>query len=160
MARCHIRRVAALIIAVTTACGCLLTLEEPRYVTRERDAAESTIDSHADGADDELLDSPFDTRGDALADILLDAADDRRVVTPDGSFVDSRVPDALSSDVACNHCESGMTCCNGECVDTRTSEMHCGRCGISCESPYFCNSGRCCTRIVGIGGIIIVVCRQ
>jgi hypothetical protein len=35
------------------------------------------------------------------------------------------------------------TVCGGECVDTRTSQAHCGRCDNACDSGQACNAGTC-----------------
>jgi len=40
-------------------------------------------------------------------------------------------------------CASGQSCCNGACVDTRTSTTHCGGCGTVCGSGQSCCSGSC-----------------
>ncbi|MDQ3036057.1 MAG: MopE-related protein, partial [Myxococcota bacterium] len=40
----------------------------------------------------------------------------------------------------------GLVCCAGACVDTWSSEQHCGTCGIACAS------GRACNRVPGPDG--------
>lgn len=37
----------------------------------------------------------------------------------------------------------GMKACNDFCVDTDTSQNHCGACGVACRSDEVCISGRC-----------------
>jgi hypothetical protein len=39
-------------------------------------------------------------------------------------------------------CAAGLTCCNGRCWDTNTTQHHCGRCGNSCGPPL--GTGGCC----------------
>lgn len=39
--------------------------------------------------------------------------------------------------------ESGMTCCGGQFVDTRTNVQHCGGCGAACPEGYVCVDGVC-----------------
>lgn len=40
-------------------------------------------------------------------------------------------------------CPSGQSCCNGACIDTRTSAAHCGGCGMACGSGESCCNGSC-----------------
>lgn len=42
-------------------------------------------------------------------------------------------------------CDSGLTACDGACVDTKTDPDHCGECGNSCQllGLSLCNRGAC-----------------
>ena len=40
-------------------------------------------------------------------------------------------------------CEGGTTCCGTTCVDTASSQIHCGGCGIACPSSQACVAGVC-----------------
>ena len=40
-------------------------------------------------------------------------------------------------------CSGGLTCCGGECVDTKTDPNNCGVCGTVCRSGL-CVNGLCC----------------
>jgi hypothetical protein len=42
----------------------------------------------------------------------------------------------------CGGCGSGLTCCEGTCVDLKTSAANCGVCGNACLSRR-CNGGFC-----------------
>jgi hypothetical protein len=40
-------------------------------------------------------------------------------------------------------CAAPRQCCGGRCVDTQTSDVHCGSCGNACTSGMECRSGTC-----------------
>jgi len=40
-------------------------------------------------------------------------------------------------------CAAGLTACEGACVDTRTSDSHCGACGRRCVAGSTCRAGAC-----------------
>ena len=40
-------------------------------------------------------------------------------------------------------CSLPLAWCDGECVDTRDDEAHCGGCGDTCESGFVCEGGEC-----------------
>jgi hypothetical protein len=42
-----------------------------------------------------------------------------------------------------NPCDNGQSFCGGKCVDTETNILHCGGCGIACESTELCYQGDC-----------------
>jgi hypothetical protein len=55
-----------------------------------------------------------------------------------GGPVDSGTPDTAPP-----MCMDGETRCDGACVDTNTSDMHCGMCGNSCRGMSSCADGAC-----------------
>jgi hypothetical protein len=43
-------------------------------------------------------------------------------------------------------CRDGLTACDGECVDLRSNDQHCGACGHACREPFWaghCLEGAC-----------------
>jgi hypothetical protein len=40
-------------------------------------------------------------------------------------------------------CSTGLTSCNGVCVDTQTDTQNCGACGLACPSGSVCQFGAC-----------------
>jgi hypothetical protein len=44
-----------------------------------------------------------------------------------------------------NPCDNGQEFCGGKCVDTQTNILHCGGCGMACESDELCYEGACAT---------------
>ncbi|TNE51029.1 MAG: hypothetical protein EP343_06215 [Deltaproteobacteria bacterium] len=40
-------------------------------------------------------------------------------------------------------CPSPYTCCNDACVQLKTSQTHCGACGVACKAGEFCCQGTC-----------------
>jgi hypothetical protein len=40
-------------------------------------------------------------------------------------------------------CTTGLTSCNGTCVDTKVSATNCGTCGATCDTGLVCVSGKC-----------------
>jgi hypothetical protein len=50
-------------------------------------------------------------------------------------------PAAACCDGLC--CGEGLTCCDSECVDTRSSLEHCGACGHACEPGLACAAEHC-----------------
>jgi hypothetical protein len=40
-------------------------------------------------------------------------------------------------------CRSNETCCDGECVDTKTNALNCGQCGTRCQINGICDQGQC-----------------
>lgn len=44
-----------------------------------------------------------------------------------------------------NPCDGGQSFCGGKCVDTTSNILHCGGCGITCESNQLCYEGSCAT---------------
>lgn len=65
--------------------------------------------------------------------------------SPDGSIpdggVDSSVPDGSID--AGPVCPGILERCSGDCVDTDSSLINCGACGVSCGDGQFCAEGRC-----------------
>jgi hypothetical protein len=55
--------------------------------------------------------------------------------------------DLQMSDDSCgtcgNACGSGRTCCAGTCVDLSRNSLHCGECGITCGFAQSCCGGAC-----------------
>ncbi len=45
--------------------------------------------------------------------------------------------------VGLSDCSTGRMRCGADCVDTRTDDAHCGRCGSACTSPNHCVGGVC-----------------
>jgi hypothetical protein len=43
----------------------------------------------------------------------------------------------------CEACPDGTVECGNACVDTMSSEMHCGGCNISCTGDPTCTAGEC-----------------
>jgi hypothetical protein len=43
----------------------------------------------------------------------------------------------------CVECLAGQTRCDGACVDTTSSPLHCGRCGSACTVGQLCTSSQC-----------------
>jgi len=68
-----------------------------------------------------------------------DAGDD----TPDAST--SSDPDAAAPDATPDapSCDTGQQYCAGGCVDTTTSNDHCGSCNNACDSGSTCAAGTC-----------------
>lgn len=46
-------------------------------------------------------------------------------------------------------CGSGLSECNGECLNAKTDPNNCGACGNSCASPLVCSSGSCSDSCAG-----------
>jgi hypothetical protein len=42
-----------------------------------------------------------------------------------------------------NCCATGLSCCDGSCVNLKTSPTHCGACDMPCTSPRTCVDGTC-----------------
>jgi hypothetical protein len=42
-------------------------------------------------------------------------------------------------------CQTGLTLCSGQCVDTATDATNCGSCGIACNQGQSCVNGACVT---------------
>lgn len=40
-------------------------------------------------------------------------------------------------------CDAGLERCGGQCVDTETSNDHCGQCGMTCDASSTCAAGTC-----------------
>ncbi len=52
------------------------------------------------------------------------------------------VPDGCGGMISCGGCPGASNmCCNSMCVDTDTSNMHCGGCNMPCTSPQTCGGG-------------------
>lgn len=77
---------------------------------------------------------------DGLTDVLMPK--------DDGATDDRGMTDSGGGDVASAGCAMGQTSCSGSCVDTRTSEDHCGACGQRCDDMNYCRNGTC-TAVVG-----------
>jgi len=45
-------------------------------------------------------------------------------------------------------CSSGALQCGGACVDTKTSNQHCGGCGMVCNNGQTCSDSKCTTPVV------------
>lgn len=63
-----------------------------------------------------------------------------------GDFeVSNDAPGAGGNDGGSNTNEAGEPCttCNGVCVDTQTSTLNCGACGIACLGGQTCTAGKC-----------------
>lgn len=58
---------------------------------------------------------------------------------------------ASSEDPDCSvfgTCEGGLTCCDGDCVDTERDPDHCGSCGLDCSAEGgFCSSDSVCSAL-------------
>lgn len=62
----------------------------------------------------------------------------------DATWSDAGSPDSESSqDGGGDLCTSGLTRCDGTCVDLQQSDTHCGSCGNQCPDPASCSSGTC-----------------
>src|SRR5690606_10321411 len=57
--------------------------------------------------------------------------------------------DGMGFDAAIQ-CEPDETFCDPECVDTRTSEAHCGACGAACAPGGECVSSECANPLAAI----------
>ncbi len=58
----------------------------------------------------------------------------------------SDVSDVVDAGPCGGGCVGGLQCCDGVCVDTQSSLLHCGACGSSCSTAHAtpsCNTGRC-----------------
>ncbi|MFO0609102.1 MAG: MXAN_6577-like cysteine-rich protein, partial [Polyangiales bacterium] len=80
--------------------------------------------------------APPDVAPDAAPDASEDVAPD---ATPDA-------PEDVAPDAPADMgpmCMSGMALCEGACVDTQTSSMHCGMCGRACPMAQSCVMGAC-----------------
>jgi hypothetical protein len=63
---------------------------------------------------------------------------------PGGGTTDSGADAARAVDGGCREsCAGGTTCCAGSCVHLESSQDHCGACGHTCESAYYCAEGFC-----------------
>jgi hypothetical protein len=55
--------------------------------------------------------------------------------------------DLLNNNLYCgdcdNPCDPGLTCCSGQCVDTKTDRGNCGRCNLFCSGMTDCCLGTC-----------------
>jgi hypothetical protein len=40
-------------------------------------------------------------------------------------------------------CDEGLSCCDGQCVNTKTSPNHCGECNGACSPGKICDNGAC-----------------
>jgi len=54
-----------------------------------------------------------------------------------------RDPSPRAPDAATMACPTGLSLCDGFCRDTRTDEVHCGRCGERCASTQVCLNSVC-----------------
>ena len=65
----------------------------------------------------------------------------------DAGYVPVPGPYSLSVDdvqfIGATACSGSLTLCDTGCVDTNTSNAHCGKCGNACASPHTCSSGTC-----------------
>ena len=53
-------------------------------------------------------------------------------------------------------CRKGLTKCSGRCVNLKSSENHCGRCGNKCKSNQYCSKGKCCKNgLTNCGGMCV-----
>ena len=67
---------------------------------------------------------------------------------------------SCSSRVPCCR-QTRTTCCGAICVNTRTSNAHCGRCGNFCGKGRYCSNGLCCpTGTVNRRGICCLFTEQ
>lgn len=63
------------------------------------------------------------------------------------------VPGACGTDgIVGGSCQSGMTFCNGRCIDLSSDERNCGQCSNRCESGVSCLNGFCGGGGEGFGG--------
>jgi hypothetical protein len=59
-----------------------------------------------------------------------------------GALVTTEIP-ATTNIPGNPSCPSGLTLCDGSCVDTKSNSQHCGTCGNVCNESVPCSEGTC-----------------
>jgi hypothetical protein len=103
------------------------------------DAGDDRPDAGADRPDAETIDAP---------DAAATDGGPRDGSVLDGGPTDASPTDASPTDAAVTDggCTPPQTRCAGACVDTASSQSHCGACGRACAAGQFCASGVCSAR--------------
>lgn len=65
------------------------------------------------------------------------------VATDAGAADAASRPDAAADIDAAVACNAGETACGSSCVDTASSNEHCGQCGKACDANETCSAGAC-----------------
>jgi trimeric autotransporter adhesin len=126
----------------STAC-----MPDPATVLDRRDATSEArvdapvVDAAYDAPIDAAYDAPIDTEDAYDAPIDTEDAYD----APIDAVYDAPIEDVREvTDIVC---APGQTPCDGRCVDTRSSVLHCGRCGNACvarpNATASCTNGVC-----------------
>ncbi len=59
-----------------------------------------------------------------------------------GALVTTEIP-ATATTSGNPSCSSGLTSCDGTCIDTQSDSQHCGACGNVCNAEEPCSEGTC-----------------